>query len=54
MPKCDFNKDTLQLCFELVLRHGCSQEIFRTLFLRTPLGGCFWPVESQNENLVAS
>ena len=31
---------------EITLRHGCSPvnmlRIFRTLFLGTPLGGCFW------------
>ena len=31
---------------EITLRHGCSPvnllHIFRTLFLGTPLGGCFW------------
>ena len=40
MPRCDFNK------VAFTLRHECSPvnllHISRTLFLGTPLGGCFW------------
>ena len=47
MPKCDFNKVALQL-IEIAFQHGCSLvnllHIFRNLFLRTPLDGCFWIV----------
>ena len=47
MPKCDFNKVAKQSDFiEFKLRHECSPVnwcIFSEhLFLRTPLGGCFW------------
>ena len=43
-PKCDLRSKSNFI--EIALRHGGSPlnllHIFRTLFLRTPLGGCFW------------
>ena len=48
MPKCDFNKVAKQI----TLRHGCSpvnlQHVSVHLFIRTPLGGCFWFMNFQN------
>ena len=43
--KCDFNNVALRL-IEIILRQECSAinllHIFRTPFIRTHLGGCFW------------
>ena len=40
---------------EITLRHGCSPvnllHVFRTHFLRTPLGGCFRAVKEQDDNI---
>ena len=51
MPKCDFNKVAKQLYWNRTSTWVCSPLnfllIFRTLFLGTPLGGCFWNLYDQ-------
>ena len=42
MPKCDFNKVSLQLYIEIILRHGCApvnlMHILKTTFTKNTSG----------------
>ena len=42
MPKCGFNKVTLQITLRRRFFPVNLRYIFGTSFVRTPLGGCFW------------